>query len=206
MSKVFFDNAISLDGFFAGENRGPQNPLGDRGTQIHLWMYKQKAFFKNLGFEGGEEYGDDSRLIDDTFARTGAYVMGKRMFDEGEVNWPEDLYKRDVFVVTREVREPWRQNGSTTFYFINDGLESALEQAKKAAGDRDVRVQGGADIIQQFLNAGLIDEFTIHQSPVMLGSGIRLFDHIDIDRFEFTIKNVQPSALTTHITYEVKRK
>ena len=206
MSKVIFDSGISLDGFMAGDNRSPQNPMGDNAYKIHNWMFKQKAFWKNINEEGGEEYGEDSKIIDAVFARTGAYIMGKRMFEEGEVHWAEDLYKKDVYVLTHEKREPWVQKGSTTFYFINDGIESALEKAKQAAQGKDVRIQGGVNTIQQFLNAGLIDEFTIHIAPVILGSGIRLFDNIDRNKFDIQISQVLPSDLTTHITYKLINK
>ena len=179
MSKIFFDIGVSLDGFIAGENRGPKNPIGDNGPAIHQWMYKQKAFWKFLGTEGGTEEGFDNDLLKATIERTGAYIMGKRMFDEGEANWPEDLYKAPVYVLTNEKRDPWVQKGSTTFYFINDGIYSALEKAKANSNGKDIRIQGGADVIQQFLNAGLVDEFTLHTSPIVIGSGIRLFDKLD---------------------------
>lgn len=202
MSKVFFDMAISLDGYVAGDNRGPKNPLGDSGTDLHLWMYKQKAFFKSLGMEGGELDDKDGDLIREVFARTGAYIMGKRMFEEGEVNWPEDLYKTDIFVLTHEKREPWVQKGTTTFYFENEGLETALKKAKQSANGKDVRIQGGAETVQQFLNAGLIDECTIHYSPKILGSGIRLFDNLDKNIYDMEIDKVIESNLTTHIVYK----
>lgn len=205
--KIIFDSGISLDGFFAGDNRGPDNPMGGVSGQIHSWMMKQKAFWNHINMEGyGEEYGEDSKLIDDVFARTGAYIMGKRMFEEGEVHWKEDLYKADVYVLTHEKREPWVQKGSTTFYFINDGIESALEKAKASAGEKDIRVQGGADTIRQFLNAGLIDEFFIHIAPVFLGSGIRLFDQINKDIYDIQIMEVIPSDLTTHLRYKLIKK
>jgi len=132
MSKIIFDSGISLDGFFAGDNRSPNNPMGGVSGQIHQWMFKQKSFWKHIKMEGGQEYGADSKLIDDVFARTGSYIMGKRMFEEGEVVWAEDLYEADVYVLTHEKREPWVQKGTTTFYFINDGIESALEKARTA--------------------------------------------------------------------------
>lgn len=206
MSKIIFDCGISLDGFFAGDNRSPENPMGGVSPKIHMWMFKQKAFWKNINMEGGEEYGADSRLIDAVFARTGAYIMGKRMFEEGEVHWAEDLYKTDVYVLTHEKREPWVQKGTTTFYFINDGIQSALEKAKQSAKGKDIRIQGGADTIKQYLNAGLIDEFLIHIAPVFLGSGIRLFDGIDKDKYELEIAEVIPSDLTTHLRYKLTKK
>jgi dihydrofolate reductase len=203
MTKVFFDAAISLDGFMAGENRSPSNPLGDNGQTIHQWMYRQKAFWKQLGQEGGKEEGEDNELIEKTFARAGAYVMGKRMQEEGEANWPPDLYKAPVFVVTHERREPWQQGPSTPFYFVNDGIHSALEQAKAAADGKDVRIQGGANTIQQYLNAALVDEFTVHIAPVVLGSGIRLFDNLERRRFTVDIVDAVPSRSVTHLQCKV---
>ncbi len=150
MSKIIIDCGISLDGFFSGDNRSPQNPMGGVSMQIHQWMFKQKAFWNHLNMESGEEYGADSELIDAVFARTGAYIMGKRMFDRGEAVWPENLFKLDVYVLTHEKREPWVQKGTTTFYFINDGIESALQKAKKSSNEKDIRIQGGANTIQQF--------------------------------------------------------
>ena len=205
MSKIIFDSGISLDGFFAGEHRGPNNPMGGVSGKLHQWMFKQKAFWKHIKMEGGEEYGADSTLIEDVFARTGSYIMGKRMFEEGEVVWAEDLYEADVYVLTHEKREPWVQKGTTTFYFINDGIESALRKARESAQGKDIRIQGGANTIQQFLNAGLVDEFFIHVAPVFLGSGIRLFDGIDKDKYNIEITEVIPSNLTTHLRYKLTK-
>lgn len=206
MSKIIFDCGISLDGFFAGENRSPANPMGGVSGKIHQWMFKQKAFWNHINMKGGEEYGSDSKLIDEVFARTGSYIMGKRMFEEGEVHWQEDIYKADVFVLTHEKREPWVQKGTTTFYFINDGIYSALNKAKHSANGKDIRIQGGADTIRQFLNAGLVDEFFIHIAPVFLGSGIRLFNEIDQNLYNIQIAEVIPSNLTTHIRYKLEKK
>jgi len=206
MSKIIFDSGISLDGFFAGDNRSPSKPMGGVSAKIHMWMFRQKAFLEYLGMEGGDEDGPDGKFIRETIARTGSYIMGKRMFEEGEVSWPEDLYKADVYVLTHEKREPWVQKGTTTFYFINDGIQSALEKAKQSAKGKDIRIQGGANTIQQFLNAGLVDEFFIHIAPVFLGSGIRLFDGIDKDKYDIQIVEVIPSNLTTHLRYKLTKK
>ncbi|SMG12801.1 dihydrofolate reductase family protein [Sphingobacterium psychroaquaticum] len=206
MSKIIFDSGISLDGFFAGDNRGPENPMGGVSAKIHSWMFNQKAFWAYLGVEGGKEDTLDGTYIRETIARTGAFIMGKRMFEEGEASWPNDLYKADVYVLTHEVREPWVQEGSTTFYFINDGIESALDKAIKSAKGKDVRIQGGANTIQQFLNAGLVDEFFIHIAPVFLGSGIRLFEGIDKDIYDIKIMEVLPSDFTTHLRYKLTKK
>lgn len=206
MSKIIFDSGISLDGFFAGDSRGPGNPMGGVSTKIHKWILNQKAFWEYLGMEGGKEDTFEGQFIRDTNARTGAFIMGKRMFEEGEVSWPEDLYKADVYVLTHEKREPWIQKGTTSFYFINDGIHSALEKAKQSAKGKDIRIQGGANTIQQFLNAGLVDEFFIHIAPVFLGSGIRLFDGIDKDKYDLKTEEVIPSDLATHLRYKLTRK
>ncbi len=206
MSKIIFDSGISLDGFFAGEHRSPSNPMGGVAGKIHTWMFNQKAFREYVGMEGGNEDGTDGKFIRETIARTGAFIMGKRMFEEGEVSWREDLYKADVYVLTHEKREPWVQKGTTTFYFINDGIQSALEKARQSAKGKDIRIQGGANAIQQFLNAGLVDEFFIHIAPVFLGSGIRLFDGIDRNKYDIQIVEVIPSNLTTHLRYKLTKK
>lgn len=206
MSKVIFDSGISLDGFFAGDNRGPGNPMGGVSGKIHQWMLNQKAFWEYLGMDGGKEDGFDGKLIRETIDRTGAFIMGKRMFEEGEVSWPEDLYKADVYVLTHEKRKPWVQKGTTTFHFVNDGIESALEKARQKANGKDIRIQGGANTIQQYLNAGLVDEFFIHIAPVFLKSGIRLFDDIDNDKYDIQIEEVIPSNLTTHLRYKLTKK
>jgi len=206
MSKIIFDSGISLDGFFAGDNRGPANPMGGVSGKIHAWMLNQKAFWEHLGMKGGNEDGPDGKFIRETIARTGSYIMGKRMFEEGEVSWPEDLYQADVYVLTHEKREPWVQKGTTTFYFINDGIHSALEKARQSAKGKDIRIQGGANTIQQFLNSGLVDEFFLHIAPVFLGSGIRLFDGIDKDIYDIKIVEIIPSGLTTHLRYKLTKK
>jgi dihydrofolate reductase len=206
MSKIIFDSGISLDGFFAGDHRSPSNPMGGVSGKIHKWMLNQKAFWAYIGMDVPAEDGPDGQYIRETIARTGSFIMGKRMFEEGEVSWPEDLYKADVYVLTHEAREPWVQKGTTTFYFINDGIHSALEKARQSAKGKDIRIQGGANTIQQFLNAGLVDEFFIHIAPVFLGSGIRLFDGIDKDMYDLQIAEVIPSDLTTHLRYTLTKK
>jgi dihydrofolate reductase len=203
MSKTFFDIGLSLDGFIAGENRSPKNPMGGQAPAIHNWMFIQKAFWEHLHTTGGEKDDQDGNLIRGVFARTGAYVMGKRMFDEGEASWPEGLFKAPVYVLTHEKRQPWVQKDNTTFYFVNDGMESAYAKAKASAGNKDIRIQGGADCIRQYLNAGYIDEFTLHIAPSLLSSGIRFFEGVDKTKFSFNIINTIQSPAVTHITYAV---
>jgi dihydrofolate reductase len=204
MSKIFFDIGLSLDGFIAGLNGGPKNPLGDEGVKIHDWMFKQKAFLERVGLPGGETNNADSDIIEEIFNRTGASILGKRMFEEGEANWPEEApFRTPVYVLTHKKREPWERKGGTTFYFVNDGIESALEKAKQAAGNKDVRISGGANTIQQYLNAGLIDEFSIHAAPILLGNGVRLFENIKKEKFPFEIIEAINSPRVTHLKYKV---
>ncbi|MFF2225422.1 dihydrofolate reductase family protein [Streptomyces globisporus] len=133
--------------------------------------------------------------------------MGKRMFDAGEQMWPEEApFHTPVFVVTHEKRDPWERPGGTTFHFVNDGIETALEQAREAAGDRDVRIAGGGATILECVNAGLIDEFSIALSPVLFGSGIRLFEGVDADRVGLEQVRADPSPRVTHVTYAVRER
>ncbi len=204
MSNIVFEVGMSLDGYIAGPNGGPDNPIGDGGTKIHLWMYELKSWRERLGMEGGIE-NRDNELIRNSFERAGAYIMGRRMFDEGEQGWPEEPpFRAPVYVLTNHPRDPWVRKGGTTFNFVTDGIESALEQAKEAAGDKDIKISGGAITIEQFLLAGLIDEFTIHLAPIFLGSGVPLFDDAVLRELEFEKEEVLDSPLVTHLRYKVK--
>jgi dihydrofolate reductase len=139
--------------------------------------------------------------VEETFKRTGVSIMGKRMFELGEIGWPEEApFHTPVYVLTHELREPWHRPGGTTFHFVNDGIESALAHARAAAGDRDVRIAGGRDTILQYLQAGLIDECTIALAPVFFGSGVSLFDGIDADGLAAEQVHVEPSSPVTHLT------
>ncbi len=132
--------------------------------------------------------------------------MGRRMFDEGKVGWPDPPpFRAPVFVLTNRAREPWVRQGGTTFTFVTDGIESALAQARQAAGDKDVRVSGGADAVRQFLGAGLIDEVQIHLAPVLLGDGVRLFDGIDPESVGLELARVVDSPGVTHLGYRVAK-
>src|SRR6201984_616114 len=180
--RVFFSVTMSLDGFIAPEERMDDPDLQRwtaQWTELQRWIFPQRFFRENLKLgEGGEE-GRDNDIARETFERTGASVMGKRMFDGGELAWPAEApFHTPVFVVTHTKRDPWERPGGTTFHFVNDGIESALDQAREAAGDRDVRIAGGAETIQQYLDSGLIDEFSITLAPVLFGTGIRLFDRL----------------------------
>ena len=204
MSKVFVDIGISLDGFIAGPNGGAKNPLGDGGMAIHQWMFNLKRFKEHLSLPGGGETGADNDLVDKTFNRIGANIMGKKMFIEGEANWPEEApFQCPVYVLTHQKREPWERPGGTTFYFVNENIHSVLEKAKKDAGNKDVRISGGADVIRQYLNTGLVDELILHVAPIILGNGVRLFDNIAKGKFSLEVSNAVSSLTVTHLFYKV---
>jgi dihydrofolate reductase len=205
MGVVFVDVGMSLDGFLAGPNGRPGNSLGDGGTRIHEWVFPLAAFRERLGLTGGETSADD-QLVRSIFARCGAYVMGRRMFDEGEVAWPENPpFRAPVFVMTHHAREPWVRKGGTTFTFVTAGLDEALRRAREAAGERDVRVSGGADVIQQALRAGVVDELDVHVAPVLLGAGVRLFDGLSAADVKLEAGPVSASPLVTHLRFRVVR-
>ena len=206
MTVVYFDVGMSLDGYIAGSNRGPKNPLGDGGIGLHDWMFRTKTFRDRLKIGGDGETSDDDRIVKAMFARPGASVMGRNMFDEGEANWPEEApFGTPVFVLTHDVRAPWERKGGTTFYFVTDGIESALAQAKAAAKGKDVRIAGGAETIRQSLDAGYIDEFTLHIAPVILGEGVRLFHRMSPEKLKFAQTASSGSATVTHVSYRVVR-
>jgi dihydrofolate reductase len=203
--KVLFSVSMSLDGFIAPES--VKDLMGPQWMELHQWIFPQRFFRENLKLgEGGEE-GRDNDILCETFARTGASVMGKRMFDAGEQAWPEEApFHTPVFVVTHEKRAPWQRPGGTTFHFVNDGIESALAQARAAAGERDVRIAGGGATILQYLNAGLIDEFSIALSPVLFGTGIRLFEGVDARRVALTQVRAESTQRVTHVTYALRER
>jgi dihydrofolate reductase len=218
--KVFFSVTMSLDGCMAPEavpvedvfSPARRNDPGVRRwtakwAELQAWLFPQRWIRENLRLgEGGEE-GLDNDIVRATYERTGASVMGKRMFDLGEPSWPEEApFHTPVFVLTHTERAPWERPGGTTFHFVDDGVESALRQAREAAGDRDVRIAGGADTIQQYLDGGLIDEFSITLAPVLLGTGIRLFDHLDPDHLTLDQSRSTASSRVTHLTYSVTRR
>ncbi len=203
--KVFFSVSMSLDGFIAPEST--DELMGRQWMELQRWVFPQRFFRENLKLGGGGEEGRDNDILRETFERTGASVMGKRMFDAGEQAWPEEApFHTPVFVVTHEKRDPWERPGGTTFHFVNDGIESALEQARQAAGDRDVRIAGGGMTILEYLNAGLVDEFSIGLSPVLFGSGVRLFDGVDAGRVVLEPVASESSPRVTHLTYAVRER
>ena len=201
--KVFFSVSMSLDGFIAPESI--EDLMGRQWMELQRWVFPLRFFRENLKLGGGGEEGRDNDIVRETFQRTGASVMGRRMFDAGARAWPEEApFHTPVFVVTHTRRDPWERPGGTTFHFVDDGIEHALDQARAAAGDRDVRIAGGGATILEYLNAGLVDEFTITLSPVLFGAGIRLFDGVDAARVALEPVRAEPSPRVTHLTYAVR--
>ena len=206
MGKVIVDMGLSLDGYVAGPNAGPHNNLGDGGTRIHRWVYDLEAWRQLQGLRGGKTNKDDE-VVKELNARVGAYVMGRRMFDEGEVGWPDPPpFGAPVFVLTHHLRERWLRQGGTIFTFVTDGIESALEKARAAAGEKDVRIAGGANTVGQYLEAGLVDELQIHLAPVLLGEGVRLFDHVEAKPIELEKMRVIDSPRVTHLAYRLGKE
>jgi dihydrofolate reductase len=203
--KVFFSVSMSLDGFIAPDS--PEELMGRQWMELQRWVFPQRFFRENLKLGAGGEEGRDNDIVRETFERTGASVMGKRMFDAGEQMWPEEApFHTPVFVVTHEKRDPWARPGGTAFHFVSDGIEPALDRAREAAGDRDVRIAGGGETILEYVNAGLVDEFTISLSPVLFGSGVRLFEGVDAGRVALSPVRAEPSARVTHLTYAVRER
>ncbi len=166
MGTVTAGLSMSVDGFIAGPNASPQNALGDEGHRIHQWTHDLESRREAENRTDGETNRDDE-VLRESYANIGAYVMGKRMFDEGEVGWENPPpFHAPVFVLTHEPREPWVREGGTTFTFVTDGIESALEQAQEAAGDENVRIAGGANAVQQFIEAGRLNELYLHLTPI----------------------------------------
>jgi dihydrofolate reductase len=213
MGTVKLDITMSLDGLITGPNITLENPLGEGGELLHEWIVGLAGWRETHGKTGGERNADDE-LVRESVARNGAVIMGRRMFSGGSGPWEDDPnadawwgdeppFHMPVFVLTHHDREPLVKEGGTTFYFVTDGIESALEQAREAAGDKDVQISGGADVAQQYLKAGLLEEIQLHVAPVMLGSGTRLFEGIGPEDVKLQTEEVVESPAVTHIRYRV---
>jgi dihydrofolate reductase len=209
MSQLIAEISVSVDGYAAGPNQSMDNPLGEGGERLHEWVFPTKSWRGAHGTEGGETGPDDDAAAG--FGRgVGAYIMGRNMFGPpGGGEWDESWrgwwgenppYHVPVFVLTHHARAPLPMEGGTTFHFVTDGIESALEQARAAAGDQDVHVIGGAKAIQQYLGAGLLDELQLHIAPVVLGGGERLLEDVGDPKLE----SVEVLAgVATHVKYRV---
>jgi dihydrofolate reductase len=211
MSSVTCHISISLDGFVAGPNQSVQDPIGQGGMRLHEWALATDSWRRQQGLEGGE-HNPSSEVIDEVERNVGAYVMGRKMFGGGDGSWDESWrgwwgedppYHTPVFVLTNHPREPLPMDGGTTFHFVTDGIESALAQARAAAGDKDVAIAGGASTVRQYLAAGLLDELYLHVVPVVLGAGERLLENVGDPTLE-AVKVVAAPGVT-HMKYRVVR-
>ena len=191
MGKVTSEISMSLDGFITGPNVGVGNGMGDDGDRLHDWRFDAKT-------------ETDTAIVDEIYASTGAVLLGKRMFDVGFEPWGDPPpFRMPVFVVTHEAREPLPMQGGTTYTFVTDGIEAALELARAAAGDKNVGIWGGADIIRQCLKASLLDEMQIHLIPVLLGEGIRLFEGLGSDCPELRRTGLIETPRAMHLRFDV---
>ena len=211
MSSVRCQISISVDGFVAGPNQSLENPIGEGGMRLHQWLL-ETAFWREQHGEAGGPETKDSTVVRGLFTNVGAYIMGRKMFGGGDGPWNESWtgwwgddppYHVPVFVLTHHARKPLAMQGGTTFNFMTDGIESALRQARSAAGDRDIEIAGGAHTVQQYLRAGLLDELYLHIVPVMLGAGERLLENVGDPRLEPI--EVIASPAVTHVRYRIVR-
>jgi dihydrofolate reductase len=211
MSKVRAHISVSADGYVAGPNQSHEEPLGEGGESLHDWMLELRAWRESHGHEGGEET-ISTQIFEEERANVGAEIMGRGKFgppeggpwgdDQWRGWWGEDPpFHMPVFVLTHHEREPLTLT-DTTFTFVTEGIESALEQAREAAGEKDVFLGGGAESINEFLKAGLVDEIQIHVSPILLGSGSRLFDGVGPDVKLEQLRAVEAPGVT-HLKYRV---
>jgi dihydrofolate reductase len=212
LPKTISHLAISVDGFAAGPNQSLENPIGEGGMQLHQWMFETAAWARRQGIEPVPANTPDSEIVEHMHDNVGAFVMGRNMFSPGRGAWDmawrgwwgeEPPYHAPVFVLTHHPREPLPMQGGTTFHFVTDGIESAMAQARAAAGDRDVMVAGGAEAVRQYLAAGEIDELNLHVAPIVLGSGERLFD--GLAGLRLAPAKVVASKAVTHVTYRIQR-
>jgi dihydrofolate reductase len=213
MGKLTLDISMSLDGFIAGPNQTLDEPLGRGGEGLHEWVVAVRSWREQHGLTGGET-GPDSVVVEEAVRNRGATVMGRRMFSGGEGPWEDDPnadgwwgdqppFGHPVFILTHHPRDPVTKQGGTTFTFVTDGIEAALEQARAAAGEKDVAVAGGADVVQQYLKAGLLEELELHVVPVLLGDGVRLFENLGANPPRLERTRVIDSPAVTHLRYRV---
>ncbi len=212
MNSVSCHISISLDGFVAGPNQSLENPIGEGGMRLHEWVFKTDGWRRQHGLEGGERNAD-SHVVEEVVQDVGAYIMGRKMFGGGDGAWDEAWagwwgedppYHVPVFVLTHHARKPLQMLGGTTFTFVTDGAESALAQARAAAGDREVAIAGGASTVQQYLSSGTLDQLFLHIVPIILGTGERLLENVGDPTFQPI--EVIDSPAVTHVRYRVLRQ
>jgi dihydrofolate reductase len=210
MSQVTCQISMSLDGYVAGPDQSLEHPLGRGGDRLHEWAFPTEAWRRTHGLDGGARTVD-ADVVEQVMQGVGAYVMGRRMFGGGDGPWDttwrgwwgeDPPFRAPVFVLTHHPRPPVPMGGGTTFTFVTDGIRSALEQARAAAGAGDVAVAGGAATVRQYLAAGLIDELYLHIVPILLGSGERLLEGVGDPTLEPV--EVVASPVVTHVRYRVR--
>lgn len=198
---VTADLAISLDGYIAGTDVTLDNPGGDGAEPLFEWIHNLASWRERQGMTGGED-NRDSELMAEWFDATGAVVMGRMMYDTGEVFWGDNPpFRTPVFVLTNRPRPTLVKEGGTTFTFVTDGIHSALDRAKEAAGGRNVDIAGGASTVRQYLGEGLIDELQLHVVPALLGDGLRLFGELGAGPGTLEKVRVIDTPLATHLKY-----
>jgi dihydrofolate reductase len=200
---------LSLDGFGAGPNQTLEHPLGVGGTSLHGWAVSTRTFQKHLFGNDGGATGVDDDFAARGFRNIGAWILGRNMFGPVRGPWPDDswrgwwgenpVYHVPVFVLTHHAREPLVMEGGTTFHFVTDGIVAALDRARAAALGKDVRIGGGADVIRQYLRERLIDELHLAIAPVLLGSGERLLEGVDLPALGYAVTRHEATALATHV-------
>jgi dihydrofolate reductase len=216
MAKLRLDISMSLDGFVAGPNQTLEQPLGEGGELLHEWAVRLASWREPHGLSGGDADAVDNEVVAEGLRATGAVIMGRRMFSDGSGPWAEDPnpdgwwgddppFHVPVFVLTHHARETVVKDGGTSFTFVTDGAEAALEQARAAVGDKDVTLAGGGNVAQEYLRAGLLDELRLHLVPVFLGGGVRLFDELGPEPIELETVRVVPSDAVTHLMYRIVR-
>lgn len=209
---------LSLDGFVAGPNQGLENPLGEGALHLHDWALSTKTFRTLHGDDAGEvdgEIGVNDDVLREAFENVGATIMGRNMFGPSRGPWGENPwrgwwgedppFRHSVFVLTHHAREPLVMSNGTTFHFVTDGIESAFDQAKEAANGKDVAIGGGANVIQQYLAAGLLDEIDLHIVPLLLGRGARLFDFSAAPDFQLEPVRTLEGRRVAHLKYRIIR-
>lgn len=209
MPKVFVNIGLSLDGYMAPEGMTLEHwhepeylQWGAKWGALMGWILPLKSFREHLKMGSDGETGPIDDLARATFDRIGANIMGKRMFDAGARSWPDEApFHTPVYVLTHERRDPWVRPGGTVFHFVNDGPERALELARAAAGSKDIRISGGANVVQQYLAMGVVEELEIALAPVLFGAGRRLFEHIPDPGPRFRIDRVVAGPAATHLRY-----
>ena len=198
---------ISLDGYGAGPRQTLTEPLGVGGEELHAWLVSTQTFRRMQGQDGGDT-GIDEEFAAKSMADVGAWIMGRNMFGPVRGPWPDESwrgwwgknppYHVPVFVLSHHAREPLEMEGGTVFHFVTDGMHAALERARAAAGQKDIRIGGGVATIRQYLQAGLIDELHLAVSPIFLGSGEHLFSGIDLVALGYRCTKTVPSAKAVH--------